>query len=232
MDQISVVIVDDHPIFRRGMANALAFDPRINVIGQAAHGEKGLEMILALRPDIAMVDINLPGMNGQQITREVTKEHIPTRIIIITAYDDGEQMLHAAIAGAYGYCTKDIQPDRLTDLIMRVIEGNYVMGDQVMSPKSFALWLERQRVPANYSYSDPGSPFQPLSDREMDVLTRVVEGKSNKEIAVLLGINNQTVKNYVTSILRKFGVEDRTQAAVYAIKRGWVTLDKDKQPKQ
>lgn len=211
------------------MVNAVSFDPRIRVIGQAAHGEKGLEMILSLRPNIAIVDVNLPGMNGQQITHEVTKERIATKVIVITAYDDGEQMLHAAIAGAVGYCTKDIQPDRLVDLIMRITEGNYVMGNEVMSPKSFTLWLERKLAPTQDSYSEPGNPFQPLSDREMEVLTKVVEGKSNKEIAVLLGINNQTVKNYVTSILRKFGVEDRTQAAVYAIKRGWVSLDKDKQ---
>jgi len=232
MDQITVVLVDDHPIFRQGIANALAFDPRMRVIGQAAHGEKGLAMILALRPNIAIVDVNLPGMNGQQITHELTKEHIPTRVIVITAYDEGEQMLHAAIAGAVGYCTKDIQPDRLVNLIMRVLEGNYVMGDEVMSPKSFVHWLERklerQRVSVFASYSEPGTPFQPLSDREMEVLTCIVEGRSNKEIAMLLGINNQTVKNHITSILRKFAVEDRTQAVVYAVKRGWVNLNRDK----
>jgi two-component system response regulator DegU len=181
------------PIFRRGMANALAFDPRMNVIGQAAHGEKGLEMILALRPNIAMVDINLPGMNGQQITREVTKEHIATRIIVITAYDDGEQMLHAAIAGAVrllhqGYPTR---PAR-TDLIMRVLEGNYVMGEEVMSPKELRALAGAQagapaRLQSTLRTASPALPFQPLSDREMDVLTRVVEGRSNKEIAVLLG---------------------------------------------
>jgi two-component system response regulator DegU len=225
MDQISVVIVDDHPLFRQGVADALSIEPRLKIIGQAAHGERGLEMILALRPSLAVVDVNLPGMNGQQITHEVTSEHLPTRIILMTAYDDGEQMLHAAIAGAAAFCSKDIQPEELISLIFHVVDGKHVMGRQVMDQKEFEFWLNRQLDSVRRSYSEPGSPFHPLSDREMEVLVLVVEGKSNKEIASLLGISHQTVKNHITSILRKFGVEDRTQAVVYALKRGWVKLD-------
>lgn len=232
MNQITVVVIDDHPLFRQGVTDALSLNSRLRVIGQASDGQKGLEMILSLRPTIALVDVNLPGMNGQQITHEVTAERIATRVILMTAYDDGEQMLHAAIAGAAGYCTKDIQPDHLTDLIFSVSEGNYVMADEVMSEKNFALWLERQLDSARRSYSEPGSPFHPLSDREMEVLTLVVEGKSNKEIASLLGISHQTVKNHITSILRKFGVEDRTQAVVYALKRGWVKLKYEKRSRE
>jgi DNA-binding NarL/FixJ family response regulator len=164
-------------------------------------------------------------MNGQQITHEITTERIPTRIILMTAYDDGEQKLHAAIAGAAAFCSKDIQPDELVNLIFQVAEGNYVMGDQVMNQKEFEFWLNHQLDSVRRSYSEPGSPFHPLSDREMEVLVLVVEGKSNKEIASLLGISHQTVKNHITSILRKFGVEDRTQAVVYALKRGWVKLN-------
>jgi two-component system response regulator DegU len=232
MAQITVVVVDDHPLFRQGVSDALSLDSRIRVIGQAFDGKQGLEMITSLRPMIAIVDVNLPGMNGQQITHEVTSERMPTRVILMTAYDDGEQMLHAAIAGAAGYCTKDIQPDHLTDLIFQVAEGNYVMAEEVMNEKNFAHWLERQLDSARRSYSEPGSPFHPLSDREMEVLTLVVEGKSNKEIASLLGISHQTVKNHITSILRKFGVEDRTQAVVYALKRGWVKLKYEKRSQE
>jgi DNA-binding NarL/FixJ family response regulator len=225
MDQITVVIVDDHPLFRQGVADALSLEPRLKIVGQAAHGEKGLEMILALKPDLAVVDVNLPGMNGQQITHEVVTERIPTRVILMTAYDDGEQLLHAAIAGAAAFCSKDIQPEALTDLIFQVADGKYVMGSQVMNHKEFEAWLKRQLDSVRRSYSEPGSPFHPLSDREMEVLVLIVEGKSNKEIASLLGISHQTVKNHITSILRKFGVEDRTQAVVYALKRGWVKLN-------
>lgn len=228
MKEITIVVVDDHPLFRQGVADALSLSPRIRVVGQASHGVQGLEMILSLRPDLAIVDVNLPGMNGQQITHEVTSERINTRVILMTAYDDGEQMLHAAIAGASGYCTKDIQPDHLTELILNVGEGKYVMAGEVMTEKSFAHWLQLQLESARRSYSEPGSPFHPLSEREMEVLNLVVEGKSNKEIASLLGISHQTVKNHITSILRKFGVEDRTQAVVYALKRGWVKLNHEK----
>jgi len=232
MDKITIVVIDDHPLFRQGVADALSLSPRIRVIGQASDGKLGLEMIESLRPNIAIVDVNLPGMNGQQITHEVTTERISTRVILMTAYDDGEQMLHAAIAGAAGYCTKDIQPDHLTELIFQVVEGNYVMADEVMSEKNFAHWLGHQLDSARRSYSEPGSPFHPLSDREMEVLTLVVDGKSNKEIASLLGISHQTVKNHITSILRKFGVEDRTQAVVYALKRGWVKLKYEKRSQE
>ncbi len=225
MEQITIVIVDDHPLFRQGVADALSLDSRLKIIGQSAHGEKGLEMIMSLRPNVAVVDVNLPGMNGQQITHEVTSEKNATRVILMTAYDDGEQMLHASIAGASAFCSKDIQPEDLTKLVFQVAEGKYVMGSQVMNHKEFEVWLKRQLESVRRSYSEPGSPFHPLSDREMEVLALVVEGKSNKEIAKLLGISHQTVKNHITSILRKFGVEDRTQAVVYALKRGWVKLD-------
>ncbi|PWH11811.1 MAG: DNA-binding response regulator [Anaerolineae bacterium] len=225
MEQITLVVIDDHPLFRQGVANALAIDPRFKVVGQEAHGERGLELIQALRPRVAVVDVNLPGMNGQQITHELATSRIPTRVILMTAYDDAEQMLHAAIAGAAAYCSKDIQPDELTKIIFHVLDGKYVMGQQVMTKIEFESWLARQLDSARRSYSEPGSPFHPLSDREMEVLELVVEGRSNKEIATQLGISHQTVKNHITSILRKFGVEDRTQAVVYALKRGWVKLN-------
>jgi DNA-binding NarL/FixJ family response regulator len=225
MELITIVIVDDHPLFRQGVADALSIDPMLQVVGQAAHGEKGLELIMSMRPRVAVVDINLPGMNGQQITHEVTTERLPTRVILMTAYDDAEQMLHAAIAGAAAFCSKDIQPDELTRVIFHVAAGKYVMSQQVMTKSEFEAWMARQLDSVRRSYSEPGSPFHPLSDREMEVLSLVVEGKSNKEIASMLGISHQTVKNHITSILRKFGVEDRTQAVVYALKRGWVKLN-------
>jgi DNA-binding NarL/FixJ family response regulator len=163
-------------------------------------------------------------MNGQQITHLVNQEKLPTRILLLTGYDDIEQAIHAAHAGAYAYCAKDIQPQGLISVIREVANGKYVIGGNVFTRRELDEWLESQMEGARRSYSEPGSPFHPLSDREMEVLACVVRGMSNKEIAGLLGISHQTVKNHVTSILRKFGVEDRTQAVVYALKRGWVKL--------
>jgi len=225
MDKITVVVVDDHPMFRKGVADVLGMDAALKVIGQASNGEEALDMIRALKPDVAIVDINLPGMNGQQVTHSVITEKLRTRVILLTGYDDTEQILHAAIAGAAAYCSKDISPDVLPRIISHVHAGKYVINGEVLTRPEFELWLDRQLESSRRSYSEPGSPFHPLSDREMEVLQCVVRGMSNKEIASLLGISHQTVKNHVTAILRKFGVEDRTQAVVYALKRGWVKLD-------
>lgn len=227
MKPITLVIVDDHPLFRQGVVDTLSLEPNLRVIGQSSHGEQGLELIRSLAPEIAIVDVNLPGINGQQITHELGAEKASTRVILLTAYDDTEQALHAAIAGASAYCSKDIQPGDLLEVIRVVSLGKYVMGGQVMTALELQAWIARQIEASRRSYSEPGNPYHPLSDREMEVLNCVVGGMSNKEIAALLGISHQTVKNHITSILRKFNVEDRTQAVVYALKRGWVKLHQD-----
>jgi DNA-binding NarL/FixJ family response regulator len=224
MNEISIVIVDDHPLFRQGVADILSLEPDFSVIGQASDGEKGLDLIRTLRPDVAILDVNLPGMNGQQITRQIVNEKMATRVILLTAYDDDEQKIHAMRVGAAAYCTKDVQPENLIEIIRNVISGEFVIGDQAFDPNSMNRWLDEQTEGALRIYSDPGEPFQPLSSREMEVLSFVTRGMSNKEIAALLGISHQTVKNHVTAILRKLGVDDRTQAAIYALRRGWVRL--------
>ncbi len=231
MNQITLLIVDDHPLFRQGVVDALSLESDMRIIAQSATGDEALELIKSKKPTIAVLDVNLPGMNGQQITHQVSQDKLPTRIILMTGYDDIEQAIHAALAGAHGYCSKDIEPQSLSRIIREVAEGKYVFANNVFTRRELELWVENRMEGARRSYSEPGTPFHPLSDREMEVLACVVRGMSNKEIATLLGISHQTVKNHVTAILRKFGVEDRTQAVVYALKRGWVTLkDADIRP--
>jgi len=167
----------------------------------------------------------LPDMNGQQVTHQIVQEKLPSRILLLTGYDDVEQAIHAALAGAAAYCAKDLEPKRLPEIIRAVASGKFVIGERVFNRRELERWIDDQMDGTRRSYSEPGSPFHPLSDREMEVLSCVVRGMSNKEIASLLGISHQTVKNHVTSILRKFSVEDRTQAVVYALKRGWVKLN-------
>lgn len=223
-EEISIVVVDDHPIFLQGVVDTLHLEPGFKVVGTASDGEKALNIIRELQPMIAIVDINLPLMNGQQVTHLVIQEKLRTRIILLTAYDDSEQILHAAYAGAAAYCAKEVDPSSVVRAVKEVAHGKFVFGGQVYTEREFHNWLDTQMEKARHLYSEPGSPFHPLSDREMEVLSCVVKGMSNKEIAVFLGISHQTVKNHVTSILRKFNVEDRTQAVVYALKRGWVQL--------
>jgi DNA-binding NarL/FixJ family response regulator len=192
MKQITLLVVDDHPLFRQGVVDALSLEPDMSVVGQASNGDEGLALIRSLRPNVAVLDVNLPGMNGQQITHLVTQDKLPTRILLLTGYDDVEQAIHAAIAGAAAYCSKDLQPQVLPRIIRDVAEGKFVIGEQVFNRNELEQWVDDQMEGARRSYSEPGSPFHPLSDREMEVLACVVRGLSNKEIAGLLGISHQT----------------------------------------
>jgi two-component system response regulator DegU len=224
MEKIKIIIVDDHPLFLQGVADTISLEADFDVVGKAESGESGLELVRNLRPDIAILDVNLPELNGQQITRKIILEKLPTKVILLTAYDDTEQVIHAMRVGAYAYCAKDVMPENLIEIIRTVHSGKYVVQQESFDRHGLEQWLKEQTEQAARPYSDPGEPFHPLSNREMEVLECVTLGMSNKEIATTLGISHQTVKNHVTAVLRKLGVEDRTQAAVYALKRGWVRL--------
>jgi DNA-binding NarL/FixJ family response regulator len=224
MGKIKIVVVDDHPLFRQGVIDSFSLESEFDVVGQAETGEKALEVIREVKPDVAVLDVNLPGINGQQVTRQIVMENLPTKIVLLTAYDDTEQVIHAMRAGAYAYCAKDVKPEKLSNIVKTVHEGKYSVYDKIMDREGVDQWLIEKTESATRPYSDPGEPFHPLSSREMEVLECVTLGMSNKEIAGILGISHQTVKNHVTAILRKLGVEDRTQAAVYALRRGWVRL--------
>ncbi len=181
-------------------------------------------MILELAPQVAVVDVNLPSLNGQQLTRHLRTEKSNTRVVLLTAYDDSSQVVHSMAAGACAYCVKDIDPQKLVEIVRAVAQGNYWVAEKVLDLAGLQQWLSERAELSPRAYSDPGEPFEPLSGREMEVLECVTRGMSNKEIAASLDISHQTVKNPVTAILRKLIVEDRTQAAVYALRRGWVRL--------
>lgn len=224
-ERIQVVLCDDHPLFRRGLRNTLELDPQIEVVAELSSGEDAVERILEIAPHIVLMDINLPGKNGLRITREVTMKNSGIYIIILTAYHDKEQLFHAIRAGASAYFPKDVDPETLLDAIHQVYEGKYVVNNQVMSEQQMAAWLLKQfEEMALYGTADEDA-FVPLSPREMEILTLITKGYSNKEVAYHLGISRQTVKNHMTSILRKLQVNDRTQAAVYALRHGWIRLD-------
>lgn len=224
--QIKLLIVDDHPVFRQGLRDVLETDARVQVVGEAADGEIAIELAYQLSPDVILMDINLPTINGLQVTRKIRGQLPHINIIMITGYDDAEQVFHALRSGASAYCPKDITPEALLRTIFAVHEGMYVVGEKTMTHDEVVEWVDtRVGRLASHIAADGEDLFVPLSPREMEILEYVTRGLSNKEIAYKLGISHQTVKNHMTAILRKLRVDDRTQAAVYALRRGWVRLE-------
>jgi DNA-binding NarL/FixJ family response regulator len=228
--KITVLIVDDHQIFRHGLRDSMSLDEDIEVVGEASDGEMALQLARTLSPRVVLTDVNLPGLNGLQLVQRIRKEVPGVRAVVLTAYDDEEQLYHAIRSGAYAYFSKEVSPSRIVEVVRQVSQGQYVVGEKVMAEQEIAPWLLRASERFAITTGDElQEAFVPLSPREMEIIRYITRGLSNKMIAHQLGISHQTVKNHMTSILRKLDVEDRTQAAIYAIRHGWVRLQ-DIQP--
>lgn len=227
IDAIRVMIVEDHPLFGQGLRRVLEGEDDLRVVAEVEDGAEAVEQALELQPDVILMDINLPSKNGLQATREIKNSSPGSAIgiIILTAYHDDEQLFHALRAGAAAYYPKDVMPSELIPAIRAVAENNYVIGEEVMNRPQVARWMIRQFEELAIFGESPDEMFMPLSPREMEILQYITRGASNKEIAHALGISRQTVKNHMSSILRKLAVNDRTQAAVLALRRGWVRLE-------
>jgi DNA-binding NarL/FixJ family response regulator len=223
--KITILIVDDHQIFRQGLRDSLSLDDEIEVVGEAADGETALQLAAQLKPQVVITDVNLPGLNGLQVAQRLRREVPGAYTLILTAYDDEEQLFHAVRAGAHGFFSKDISPQHILAAVRDIVAGKYVMGSKVMEEEEVAPWVIRASERYAPTFGDElQEAFVPLSPREMEIVQYITRGLSNKLIAHKLGISHQTVKNHMTSILRKLDVEDRTQAAIYALRHGWVRL--------
>lgn len=219
---IKLLIVDDHPVFRQGLRDLFETDSRFEIVGEAADGEVALQQTYTHRPDVVLMDINLPTENGLQVTKKIRSRHPKVKVIMITGYDDAEQAIYAFQVGASAYCSKDIPPEALINTVIEAYKGNFVVNNRVMNDTELAAWLDSRMERYNKA---GGKKFVPLSSREMEVLEMVTNGLNNKDVATSLGISHQTVKNHMTTIMRKLQVNDRTQAAVYAIQHGWIRLE-------
>lgn len=228
-EKIRVMIVDDHPLFREGVRRVLEAEEDIEVVGEVADGEQVLEKVTELSPDVVLMDINLPSVNGLHVTRLLKQDLPEVAVVVLTAYHNEEQVYHAILAGAAAYYPKDVTPTRLLRAIREVHAGHYVIADNVLDQRQLAEWIQKQFEQYDMSWDGAELMFMPLSPREMEILQLIARGKSNREIALELGISHQTVKNHMTSILRKLAVNDRTQAAIYALRRGWVSLQDDEE---
>lgn len=217
------MIVDDHPLFRQGLRRAIESHPELEVVAEADDGGIALRRAQEIKPQVLLLDINLPSLNGIQITLEIKRKMPEIAVILLTAYHDEEQALHAIRAGASAYFPKDVTPQRLVEAVREVYLGRWVIGEQILSGEEKTSWL----VEHMSRIALPGFPeeqFTPLSPREMEILQNAARGQSNKEIAKALGISEQTVKNHISSILRKLPARDRTEATVYALRHGWIRL--------
>lgn len=223
-NSITILIVDDHPVFLQGLYRVLEPEPDIEVIGAATDGRQALEAAVALAPNVVLLDVNLPYMNGMQVARQLKDEQPNIAIIMLSAYHDDNQVLRAIRAGASAFFPKDVAPDTLLDAIRQVSQGWHVIDEAVLSKPELAEWITERFHEFGAFWEGKEDLFMPLSNREMDILQLITRGRSNKEVAQELGISYQTVKNHMTSILRKLAVNDRTQAAIQALRTGLIRL--------
>jgi NarL family two-component system response regulator LiaR len=211
-EPISIIIVDDHEVVRKGLRGYLETLPEFNVVGEAASGEEALEQVAEFIPDVVLMDLIMPGMDGVETTRRVKKISPRTQVVVLTSYHEDIHIFPALKAGAVAYILKDMKMDKLADAIERAVRGEIILHP-----------LVAERVLRNLrGESGPGedSFLADLTEREMDVLKLIANGLSNNQIAEKLVITENTVKGHVSNILSKLHLLDRTQAAVYAWQKG------------
>lgn len=219
MADIKVVLVDDHEIVRHGLKGLLDVTEGIQVVGEGADGSDAVGLVDKHRPDVVLMDLIMPGMNGVEATKAIMARHPEVRILILSSFGEEDHLVGVLEAGASGYVLKDIAPDELIDAIQDVFAGK-----TRLHPELAAKLADRIRSRPDAGTGSEGSgPSEDLTDRESDVLRCICDGQSNKEIATTLNISPMTVKTHISNILSKLGLQDRTQAAVYAIRNGLVT---------
>ncbi|HEX5407177.1 MAG TPA: response regulator transcription factor [Pseudonocardiaceae bacterium] len=205
---IRLLIVDDHPVVRDGLAGMFAPDPEFDVLGEAADGAEAIKLALALRPDVILMDLRMPGMDGLAAITELTRRAVPARVLVLTTYDTDGYVVPAIEAGATGYLLKDAPRDEL----LRAVRAA-AAGQSVLSPSVATRLINRVRTPA----------VEPLSQRELEVLELVAAGTTNREAAARLFISEATVKSHLLNIYAKLGVSDRAAAVAAGYNRGLLT---------
>ncbi|MCB0007261.1 MAG: response regulator transcription factor [Anaerolineales bacterium] len=214
-EPIRVLIVDDQKLMRAGLRTLLELENDIEVVGEAENGVAGLSQFEAIRPDVVLMDIRMPQMDGVEATGKLMAQHPAARILILTTFDDDEYVFRALEAGALGYMLKDVSGDELATAVRTIAAGNALLGQSV-ARKVLAQAL-RPQPPSN-----GGDDLNELSEREIEILRLISDGRSNPEIARELFLAEGTVKNYVSRILQKSGARDRTQAAIWAQQQGLI----------
>ena len=209
-----VLLVDDHDLFRTGLRNLLE-EQGVQIVGEAANGQDAIRCVREVAPDVVVMDLNMPGMSGADATREITSFAPLTRVVVLTISDQDDDVMDAIVAGACGYLVKD---SSIQELIRGITSA--AIGESLISPPIAAKVLQRMRAVT----LDQGAERirAELSERELEVLRLIANGKDNSQIAEALHISPKTVKNHISNILMKLQIENRIQAAVYAVRSGIV----------
>jgi two-component system, NarL family, response regulator LiaR len=214
---IRVLLVDDHAVVRKGLRALFEREPGIEVAGEADSGEQAVQVADRLRPDVVLMDLEMPGMGGVEATRRITEHRPATKVVVLTSHASEEDVFPALKAGALGYLLKHSAPDD----VLRAIRQAH-RGETVLHPTIARMVLQELHRPAQPKQA---RTTDPLSERELEVLRLLARGMSNQDIADALVVGEATVRSHVSSILRKLQLASRTQAALYALREGLATLD-------
>lgn len=214
MTKIKLIIVDDHKLFREGIKALLAVTDDIEIVGEAEDGATAMKRIRELEPDVILMDINMPGLNGIRVTEQILAQHPQTRIIMLTMLEDDASIFHAMRAGVRGYLLKGAEPEEVLSVIRAVAEGQALFGPAIAT-RLMNYFKELNTKPAV-----SGTPFPELTERELEILRLISQGLNNQQITQKLVLSPKTVRNHITSIFSKLQVADRAQAIVRAREAG------------
>jgi len=221
VEEIKVLIADDHALIREGLSKVLSLEPRIKVVAEACDGEEAIGLCKQYKPQVVLMDLNMPRVDGVEACRVIHEELPGVKVVALTVHDDQERVLQVIKAGVAGYILKDIAPDVLIKTILAVYAGETVMHPSVTA----RLMVEFNRLAeVAASAEERENLFELLTHRELEILKLIATGKSNRDIAEALTISEKTVKNHISNLFKKIGVEDRTQAALYAVRTKLVDL--------
>lgn len=225
-EAVKIIIIDDHQLFREGVKRILDFEDTFEVVAEGDDGEEVVALYEQYQPDVILMDINMPRINGIDATESLLKEHPDAKVIILSIHDDSTYVSHALKTGALGYMLKEMDAEDIVEAIKVVSAGGSYLHPKITHNlvQEFKRLSEREHHGA-FQQNEIRRPYHLLTKRESEVLQLLTDGQSNRAIGETLFISEKTVKNHVSSILQKMNVNDRTQAVVTAIKNGWVEVN-------
>jgi DNA-binding NarL/FixJ family response regulator len=221
---IRILLVDDQALFREGLHTLLSVHDDLEVVGEASNGQEAIDIVEKLAPDVVLMDLRMPVLNGVAATRQITQSAANSRVIVLTTFDDDEYVFDGLRAGAVGYLLKDVPSARLVEAIRATARGESFLEPSIAAKvvAEFSRMSDLEAISGKATAVPQQNLVEPLSERELEILAVLASGASNREIANKLFITEGTVKNHVTNILGKLGVRDRTQAALKAKDMGLI----------